>query len=98
MTKPQVNKYSSYREFINARFQYLCAKEKYSHRKFSRAAGLGSPNYLIMVVSGNRNLGPEAAPKVAKGLMLTAEETTEFLDKVYSEANKNFQTTWNRVS
>jgi uncharacterized protein (TIGR02147 family) len=67
------------------RSYYLSEKTRrpaFSHRLFSRLAGLRSPNFLKLVMDGERNLGEESVPKFAKALGLDAEESAFFFDLV----------------
>ena len=48
-------RYLDYRTFL-ADFYAAKKKRGFSFRAFSRAAGLGAPNYLKLVISGERNL------------------------------------------
>lgn len=93
-----ISEYTSYREFIKDRFGYLkTIYASFSHRKFSQLAGLGSPNYLILITSGQRNLGPQAALKFVKGLQLTEPEAQVFLALVRAEAEKQFVNSWHGI-
>jgi len=82
---PSVNvfEYLDYRAFLRA--FYVAEKERrpaFSHRFFSRLAGLRSPNFLKLVMDGERNLGPETVPKFIKALGLTGEAASFFADLV----------------
>lgn len=68
-----------YREYLNA--VYLTRKksdEGFSHRVFSREAGIASPNYLCRVLSGERALGTAYIKKFCKALHLTPGESRYF--------------------
>jgi uncharacterized protein (TIGR02147 family) len=60
-----VFRYHDYRAFLAA---YYEAKKPrgFSYRSFARAAGLGAPNYLQLVIQGRRNLTPEMAERFAR--------------------------------
>lgn len=82
---PSVNvfEYLDYRAFLRA--YYTAEKERrpaFSHRFFSRLAGLRSPNFLKLVMDGERNLGPETVPKFVHAIGLTGEAATFFADLV----------------
>lgn len=94
MVKPLIETFTDYRTFAAAQFEYLCATQKYSHRAFSKRAGLGSPNYLLLVLKGVRSLGSVGAVKTAKGLQLDATETRAFLNMVYSVHRNEFEQPW----
>jgi len=53
-----------------------------SYRAFSRRAGLRSPNYLKLVIDGQRNLTPEMAERFAEACSLENEASTYFCDLV----------------
>ncbi len=50
----------------------------FSYEKFSQLAGLGSPNYMKMVIEGKRNLTVANIHQVAAGLHLSFDETQYF--------------------
>ncbi len=82
---PGVNvfEFLDYRAYLRA--YYTAEKERrpaFSHRFFSRLAGLRSPNFLKLVMDGERNLGPETVPKFIKALGLTGEAASFFADLV----------------
>lgn len=59
----------------------------FSHRAFSRRAGLKSTNFLKLVMDGQRNLSPEAAQRFAAALALSASEAEYFCELVgYNQA------------
>jgi uncharacterized protein (TIGR02147 family) len=63
------------------------ASPAFSHRAFSRRAGLRSTNYLHLVVGGKRNLTQTAARSFAKGFGLAKEESDYFCALVrYNQA------------
>lgn len=75
--------FSNYREFLKDRYQQLKVVDpNFSHRTFSRDAGLGSPNYLKLVMDGDRDLGPKALKGFTVGLRLNAIDTLQFIELV----------------
>ncbi|MDB4989871.1 MAG: hypothetical protein JWN04_5049 [Myxococcaceae bacterium] len=59
----------------------------FSHRAFSRRAGLKSTNFLKLVMDGQRNLSPTLAPRFAQALGLEANESDYFCALVqYNQA------------
>lgn len=71
--------YFDYRDFLKASFEYWkVARYGFSHRVFSREAGLGSPNHLLRVMNGHRKLSSKYIPNFAKGLKLVGAETRYF--------------------
>lgn len=59
----------------------------FSHRAFSRRAGLRSTNFLKLVMDGERNVSSEVALRFARALNLTADESNYFCELVqYNQA------------
>ena len=65
---------------------YYAAKKSqvsgFSYRAFSRRAGIKSPNYLKLVVDGQRNLTPQMAHRFGAACGLEGDELSYFLDLV----------------
>lgn len=77
--RPDVRRYSDYRVYLNDFVAYLRTQDaKFSFRRFGRAAGFASPNYLKLVMDGDRNLSAESAPRFVVGLGLAKEEGEVF--------------------
>ena len=75
---PDVFAYLDYRGYLRA--FYDCRKRRgASYRSFARRAGLGSPNYLKLVIDGDRNLSARMAEQFAKACDLTPERRRYFL-------------------
>ena len=75
--------YLDYREFLRDFYRQRKASEYgFSHRAFSRRAGLRSTNYLKLVMDGERDLTPEMANQFAKGCRLTDREADYFCELV----------------
>ena len=75
--------YLDYRAFL--RDFYLREKAKnqsFSHRLFSRRAGLRSSNYLNLVMKGQRDLSAEMATRFARGCALRKVEADYFCELV----------------
>lgn len=75
----EIYHFFDYREYLNA--FYLARKkseERFSHRLFSREAGIASPNYLLRVLSGERALGTAYIKKFCTALHLTPGECRYF--------------------
>jgi uncharacterized protein (TIGR02147 family) len=72
-----------YREYLRA--FYGAQKERgarFSHRAFSRRAGLRSSNYLHLVMNGKRELSSEMAPNFARACSLGRVESDYFCELV----------------
>ena len=72
-----VFRFRDYREFLAAFYAHAKAAGS-SYRGFARAAGLGAPNYLKLVIDGKRNLSKEMAGRFASACRLNAESTEYF--------------------
>jgi uncharacterized protein (TIGR02147 family) len=75
--------YLDYRSFL--RDYYIEQKARgrgFSYRVFSRYAGLRSPNYLKLVIDGERNLTEKMALTFARACELAGEESDYFIDLV----------------
>lgn len=86
--RPDIFRYLNYRDYLAA--YYLAAKvhvRGFSYRAFSRKAGFASPNFLKLVIEGDRNLGEDSISKVSHALSLTGEEERYFRNLVaYDQA------------
>lgn len=81
---PRLAAFTDYRTFLKEFYEYrrLLTKDSlrpYSYANFAAAADIKSPNYLKLIIDGQRNLSTEMARKFAKALALNKEETEEFL-------------------
>jgi uncharacterized protein (TIGR02147 family) len=84
-----VFRHRDYRAFLRE-FYDLGKRRKagFSLRAFSRAAGLKSPNYLKLVMDGDRNLTPDMALRFAKACNLSGEAVDYFCELVaFNQAN-----------
>ncbi len=84
-TPPSVNvfEFLDYRAFLRAHYAAEKARRPaFSHRFFSRLAGLRSPNFLKLVMDGERNLGVETVPRFVAALGLKGEAASFFADLV----------------
>jgi uncharacterized protein (TIGR02147 family) len=72
-----VFRYLDYRAFLAD--YYKAKKDRgFSYRAFSRAAGLGAPNYLKLVIAGQRNLTAAMAARFAAACGLAGEAAEYF--------------------
>jgi uncharacterized protein (TIGR02147 family) len=80
---PDVFELLDYRAFLRAHYEAKKASRRgFSYRAFSRRAGLRSPNYLKLVIDGDRNLSPEMAARFAKACGLEGDAAAYFQDLV----------------
>lgn len=78
-----VFEYLDYRAYLKD--LYVARKQRgrgFSYRAFSRRAGLKSPNYLKMVIDGQRNITASMAERFAQACGLDAEAATYFVNLV----------------
>jgi uncharacterized protein (TIGR02147 family) len=76
-----VFRYLDYRRFLGD--VYTAQKERgLSYRAFSRRAALGAPNYLKLVVDGQRNLTSAMAQRFAQAAGLSGEGAEYFVELV----------------
>jgi uncharacterized protein (TIGR02147 family) len=73
-----VFKYHDYRSFLSAYYEHKKPKG-FSYRAFARAAGLGAPNYLQLVINGRRNLTEAMAQRFADTCGLGAQAAGYFV-------------------
>ena len=72
-----VFRYLDYRAFL-AGFYKAKKARGFSYRAFSRAAGLGAPNYLKLVIDGERNLTKPMAKRFATACALQGDAAEYF--------------------
>lgn len=71
--------YTDYRHFLKDRYAELKkAQRSFSYRYFSQKAGFASPNFLKLVMEGQRNLSAEGARKFSHALKLGVKESRFF--------------------
>jgi uncharacterized protein (TIGR02147 family) len=82
----------NYREFL--RDYYSEKKEQhafYSYRLFSQKAGFKSPNFLKLVIEGERNLSKDSVFKFAKALNLKKKEADYFENLVFFNQSESLE-------
>jgi uncharacterized protein (TIGR02147 family) len=80
---PHLSAYFDYRFYLRDYYEFRRRESAdsirpYSYATFSAAADIRSPNYLKMIIDGQRNLSPEMIRKFARALSLSKDETDEF--------------------
>lgn len=89
-SKINVHSYKNYREFLKAYYEHQKSiHSKFSYREFSKRAGLHSPNYLQIVISGKRNLTVENIHQFARAMDLTFNELSYFEMLVLANQSKD---------
>jgi uncharacterized protein (TIGR02147 family) len=80
---PKLGHFTDYRPYLREFYEFKRSQTRdslrpYSYATFAAAADIKSPNYLKLIIDGQRNLSPEMARKFAKAMNLSKEETDEF--------------------
>lgn len=71
--------YTNYRLFLKASYEELKAQNKaFSYRYFSQKCGYKSPNFLKMIIDGQRNLSEESIEKFIQFFKLKKKEASYF--------------------
>ena len=90
MNRPCIFDYMDFRKFLKDMFAFK--KEtisSYSYRYFSRMAGFSSPNFLKLVIEGQRNLTNTSVAGIAKGFKLKKPEREFFENLVFMNQAKD---------
>jgi uncharacterized protein (TIGR02147 family) len=87
-----VFRFLDYRAFLTT--WYETKKKRLSYRAFSKRAGLGAPNYLQLVIAGQRNLTRATAERFAAACGLVDDRKDYFLtlvafNQARSDAERN---------
>ena len=86
---PLIEKYRDYRKFLSDYYAFKKShRSGFSFRKFSSKAGLKSPNYLQLVMRGDRNLSEEIAVNVANAMELSISQKKYFISLIRQENAK----------
>ena len=81
--------YMDYREYLRNQFDERKRTHAfYSYRLFSQKAGFKSPNFLKLVIDGDRNLTKESVYKVVKAFSLNKREAEYFENLVFLNQSK----------
>lgn len=83
-TVPNLANYIEYRRFLLDYYEFKKKTEStvlrpYTYSQFAAAADIKSPNYLKLVIEGQRNLSPEMAGKFARAMRLSKQQIDEFV-------------------
>lgn len=77
---PDILKYRDYRIYLRDVYNFRKhLRPGFSYRQFSQLAGLKSPNYLQLVILGERNLTERTAERIAQALKLRPKEIDYFI-------------------
>lgn len=89
--KPSIFEYTNYRLFLKDLYEYLKENTEYfSFRYFSKKAGFKSPNYLKLVIEGERNISEDSVERFCQALKLNKGES-EFFSLIvgFTQASNN---------
>lgn len=81
--QPVLGEYTDFRIYLHDFYQYkrrdtLDSIRPYTYAHFSASADIKSPNYLRLIIDGQRNLSKEMIKKFSKALGHSADEAREF--------------------
>lgn len=81
---PRLTAFTDYRQFLREFYEFRRRQTRtslrpYSYATFAAAADIKSPNYLKLIIDGQRNLSPEMARRFARAMNLSREESDEFV-------------------
>ena len=81
---PKLGAFTDYRQYLKEFYEFKRAQTRhelrpYSYATFAAAADIKSPNYLKLIIDGQRNLSTDMAKKFARALSLNKEEIEEFI-------------------
>lgn len=80
---PLLRRYMSYRSYLRDWYAHKkSTRSSFSFRRFSSLLGLKSPNFMQLVLSGQRNVSSELAVKLCEILKLKGAERSYFLSLV----------------
>jgi uncharacterized protein (TIGR02147 family) len=79
-TNVNIFEYQDFRKFLSdVVIEVRKNHQNFSFRNFASAAGFSSPNFLLLLIQGERNLSSESCRKIAKAFGLDAMKS-QFLD------------------
>jgi uncharacterized protein (TIGR02147 family) len=76
---PNIFEYLNYRQYLSDYFEEQKQKTpQFSHRFFARQLGLATPNFVLLVIQGKRNLSQSTCLKISQVLKHSNEESQYF--------------------
>ena len=88
-TNIEILKYDNYRSYLKDAVEELRTQKIFSYRKFSKAAGFTSPNFLLLLIQGERNLSQNSADKLGAAFGLKNIKLQFFKDLVLFNQSSN---------
>lgn len=87
---PEIFNYNCYRKFLSDYYGWHKSKTYgFSYRSMAESLGFTSPNFLKLVIDGERNLGKESLEKVTQGIGFNKQEAEYFSYLVFFAQAKN---------
>jgi uncharacterized protein (TIGR02147 family) len=93
-SRPKLAAYTDFRQFLLDFYEFKRDQTRkdlrpYSYATFAAAADIRSPNYLKLIIDGERNLSLDMTKKFARAMGLAREEAEEFQALVeYGQASE----------
>jgi len=89
---PSVFAYLDFRAFLRDHYAYQKDRGRgFSYRVFARRAGFSSPNFLKLVIQGERNLSEAMAVRFAEACGLASVDQRYFVTLVHFAQSKNHE-------
>ena len=91
LEKPNIFEYTNYRDFLRDSYVFLKETTGYfSYRYFSKKAGFSSPNYLKLVIEGDRNISEDSVHRFSMAFKLKTKEA-DFFERLvaFTQASNN---------
>jgi len=77
--QPNIYTYNDFRVYLRDYFNFRCQTQKsYSHRIMAKELGFPSPNYIKLVMDGERNIGLRSIDRLMRGLQIDDKEQEYF--------------------
>jgi uncharacterized protein (TIGR02147 family) len=94
MEKPALSTYTNFRDYLKDVFEYRRKQSEghlrpYSYSDFSAAADIRSPNYLKLIIQGERNMSLDMCKKFGRALKFDKAEQAEFEALVFYGQEKD---------
>jgi uncharacterized protein (TIGR02147 family) len=88
---PNIYTFNDFRAYLRDYFSWRChMQQSYSHRIMAKELGFPSPNYIKLVMDGQRNIGLRSIDRLMNGLKLSDKEQEYFSNLVlFSQAKTN---------
>lgn len=81
--EPSIYEYLDFRTYLRDYYQWAKAGRRgFSYRRFSQLAGMRSPNFLKLIIDGDRNIGHASLNGVTSALRLNKAQARFFEDLV----------------